>query len=100
MSENIRGLENCINNGNFAEAMQHIISLGEKRVKISVKVKQPASPIQSRPPAQYPRPSPALSKQEIINELINTYGIDEETAVWAAGATNSIERALDIIFKS
>jgi hypothetical protein len=31
---------------------------------------------------------------------MNTYEIDEETAVWAAGATNSIERALDIIFKS
>ncbi|OMJ66708.1 hypothetical protein SteCoe_36358 [Stentor coeruleus] len=100
MSESIKGLEKCINNGNIAEAMQHISILGEKRLRISVKVRQPASPIRSRPPVQYPRPSPALSKQEIINELINTYEIDEQTAVWAAGATNSIERALDIIFKS
>ncbi|OMJ80833.1 hypothetical protein SteCoe_13586 [Stentor coeruleus] len=100
MSENIRGLENCINDGNFAEAMEHILRLGKKGVKISVKVKQPASPIRSQSKVQFPRPSPVLSKQEIINELISTYEIDEETAIWAAGATNTIERALDIIFKS
>ena len=99
MNSDVKRLENCINQGKIEEAIQSIISLQHYTENVIVSLKG-SSNINQLSNTLGANKRYEISKLEIIRELVEEYGIEEDTARSAAAKTNSVQSALDIILKS
>lgn len=97
MTEEAKRLESYLNTGKISKALEMIGILQSSNKKLSFRVKNPNRCDFVKENLIRERES---NKEAIIRDLVEVYNIDEAKAREAVEAKNSLESALEYIFKS